>query len=240
MKCFKNKVYPSENITTINFKNVGLKAFDLILFKSVDGAGKLITSLEKAKFGESGGLFSHTGIIITTEVYSDKNMKDGELYIFESTASGRLGGNIYDINSNWFIGCQIRNFHDVLKSYTSTPGNRVAFRKVLSNPLETWDIHKLRERFAFIIGKYNGKPYVVNIMELFSALFPSLRIFRNKWETKNFIFCSELVAIVYKEFNIIKDTCNPANVVPSDFIIKDEDGDIDLNKFGDIIYLNAN
>lgn len=148
-------------------------------------------------------------------------------------------GNVYNINGQTWIGCQIRKFEDVLRTYTASPGNRVAVRELKSNPLDNMNINELREKFSFLIGRYNEKPYVVNAMQLFAAMFPTLRMFRNSWGSRHFIFCSELVAIIYKEYGIIRESCNPANVVPADFYSKDEDGDVDDSKFEEIKYLRC-
>ena len=88
--------------------------------------------------------------------------------------------------------------------------------------------------------------YEMDFISLFAAMFPSLRSLRdfrdniftklystlhnykiinnNSLSPADWQFCSELVATIYKEFDIIPNTVNPKDVVPIDFFGCDEDG----------------
>ena len=74
--------------------------------------------------------------------------------------------------------------------------------------------------------------YEVNILNLFFAMFPGLRKFKfSVYDDDRFMFCSELVGIIYREFGIIPKNANPTDIVPSDFLVKDADNMVDCKKF---------
>lgn len=236
LPCKMNKVHPIKK--GVDYKTLNIRPFDLVLFNGGDAVSSFISCLSEEALGNGAGKFSHVGMIVTREILYDKDMEEGKLYIWESTASGRLGGDVYNIHGDAWIGTQIRDFDQVMKSYDANPNSSIAIRHIVNNPIDNPnDVHQIRETMAFLLGRYNEKPYEVNMMQLFTAMFPKLRCLRLKWGKNRFIFCSELVAIIYKAVDILSSTCDPSNVVPADFVVDDIDKQVCLEKFGPIQYI---
>lgn len=214
-----------------------LRPFDLILFHGGDFVSDFIRKLQQCRLGSGGELFSHCGMIVTTEVLSHPNMVDGKLYIWESTMSGRLGSGVKNINGETWLGSQIRDFDEVMEGYDAPPDTRIAWARLKVNPLDNMPLFEIREKMAYLFGKYNHKLYEVHVANLFRAMFPRLR--RRQLFKKKFLFCSELVAIIYKKFNILPKDCDPANVVPGDFVVEDADHKVDRTKWETPVYMTV-
>lgn len=229
-----NKVTPLKQ--GVDYRTIGLRAFDLVLFSGgKSGVSGFIQCLEKWRVGE--GDFSHVGMIITSEVLPFQGLKENKLYIFESTQSGNLTDGVVNIEGHAFLGSQIRDFDLVMKGYDSNPNSSIAVRRLIDNPLDTMNINNVKIIMSYLYGRYNHKMYEVDILQLFEAMIPSLRKFRSKKMEDKFIFCSELVATIYKAYNILPSDANPSDVVPMDFVAEDEDHKVDRTKFHPVQYI---
>jgi len=233
------RIIPADNVNSLKKKlhkpgtpyhqlKAQIRPFDLILFRGSDFVSDSIRKLQKKQLGKGADTFSHAGVIVTTEVLSHPNMVPGKLYIFESTMSGKLGGGVKNINNETWLGSQIRDFDDVMETYDNHKKTAIAWLKLKSNPLDNQPLDVIREKMAYFFGKYNHILYEVNISNLFMALFPKLRFCRCGSQQKQ-LFCSEVVALLYKKFGVLPEECVPTNVVPADFIVKDEDKQVDCN-----------
>jgi len=219
----------------INYKDLILKDFDLVLFSSHDTVGSFIECLEKKQVGD--GSFSHVGMIITNKTLRFRGLEDDKLYIFESTMSGNLTDGVKNIDNKTWLGSQIRDFDSVIKAYDANPTSAIAIRRIIDNPVDTMDINEVRERMSYLYGKYNHILYTVDIPLLFFAMFPPLRKFRIKRMEDKFMFCSQLVSKIYIEFGILPKECNAADVIPMDFVAQDQDNMVDRSKFDTIQYV---
>ncbi len=234
----KKKVGPESstpNKKGVDFREVGLRDFDLVLFKGGDDVSGFIRGLERYQLGN--GDFSHVGIILTSKSLRFRNLEDNKLYIFESTMSGHLSDGVPNYTGHSYLGSQLRDFAEVLKAYDAPPHTAVAVRRIKDNPLDVMDINEVRERCSFIFGEWDHRPYQVVLWELFCAMFPSLRRFRIRVAEKQFVFCSELAAIIYKEFGIMPPNTVPSDVVPVDFVTQDQDHQVDRTKFEELQYI---
>ena len=158
-------------------------------------------------------------MIVTNDILDDPRLENGKLYIWESTMSGRLGGGVPDINGRTYLGVQLRDFDEVFKFYDQNPETRVAWCSLKNNPSLS---PNFKSSFTTVFNKYNGSFYNANIFSLLASLFPYLRPLRYLTEIKHidssWLFCSELVATVYRDLGIFPQTVNPENVVPVDFL----------------------
>ncbi len=238
MGLFKKKEGNDKNNIIIkpglNYKEIKnqIRDFDLIVFTGSDFVSKTIMSLSKYELGKDAGHYSHVGMIITKNILDHPKMEDGELYIFESTMSGKLTDGVLNIEGESFLGSQIRKFDDVVKAYDSNPDTQVRWCKLLENPLDILQINDIRLTMAELFLKYNHRLYEVNIMNLFFAMFPSLRKFKyNYYDDNRFVFCSELAGIIYRAFFVIPFEANPTDIVPADFMVTDEDKMVNCKKW---------
>lgn len=210
--------------------------FDLAFFSGSDYVSDLIKFIEYHELTDhSGGLvkpgsFSHVGMIVTTEVLQHPKMEAGKLYIFESTMGGHYGQGVYNIDGfknigSDFMGVQIRPFKEVVEKYSSC----ISLGKLADNPLnrEVIDRDALKKKFTHIVETYNGITYDANCCSLLAAIFAGMRPLSYKIEkilgTTDWLFCSELVAQVYKDMGILPIKTKPKYVVPMDFIGYEED-----------------
>jgi hypothetical protein len=94
-------------------------------------------------------------------------------------------------------------------------------------------IKKLKSDLSKTYLKYYNVNYDANLLSLFASIFPKLRIFRNKTEIMigkftnidKWIFCSQLVCLIYKEIGIIDYYVDDRNVLPVDFLGFEADKD---------------
>ncbi len=215
-----------------------MKPLDLILFRGSDFVSDTIRVLCNGRLSKTwADNYSHSGLIVTSEILDHPDIKEGVLYVLESTISGKLGQNIYNIEGKSFLGAQLRNFDELIIEYDRPNTTSIAWCQLNHNPAKNDDFDKQKElklKFTEIFNKYNGTPYDMNFMSLCCALYPSFRCFRKPVETvlgtQNWLFCSELCALVYKELNMLPATLNEKNVLPVDFINNvDEDKEIPKN-----------
>jgi hypothetical protein len=213
-----------------------IRPLDLILFRGNDFVSKSIQKLSARELGPDARKYSHCGIIVTREILDIPELEFNKLYIFESTVSGKLGGNVRNIQGRAFLGCQIRDFDAVINSYDTPADTQVRWCKLKNNPFDdaiSKDnmeyIKLIKSNLKFCYDMYNGAPYTVNLFQLFAAMIPKLRSCRPRVFMHTFLFCSELVAIIYKVIGVFNG--EPANVVPADFAVADEDRQMDHNMF---------
>lgn len=213
-----------------------IKPLDLILFKGGDFVSDLIRLIEYVDLGKnwSDG-YTHSGMIVTKELLNDDRLEEGTLYIWESTISGKLGSGVYNIDGKSFLGVQLRKFDDVIGPYDEPNNTCVSWCQLNNSP---WDDETKREelkaKFKETFEQYNGIRYDLNFFSLFSSFFNRLRPLRKVVEkilhTEKWLFCSEHVALVYKQLGILPEGVNEKNVLPVDFISGiDEDKEIPKN-----------
>ena len=204
---------------------------DVIMFRGGDFISDLIRFLEKshlrkdssAGYNIPANAFSHIGIIVTTDILNDDRLEKGKLYIWESTMSGYLTDGIYNIDGGSFLGVQLRDFDEVFRSYDADLTTRIAVAHLKNNVFKKKKFQQnLKKKFTKLFAKYDGARYDANIFSLGSSLYSNLRPIRNSVErifnTENWLFCSELVAMVFKELGFFSPNTEPKNVVPMDFL----------------------
>lgn len=215
-----------------------IKPLDLVLFKGGDFISDAIRYLQK-KTAEDRSVykidpdaFSHVGIVVTSEIIDDPLVKEGKLYLWESTMSGNLSDGVPDVNGESFLGVQLRDLDEVIKAYDRPNDTRIAFASLKKENLEkVWSedsAELLKTRMTEIFTWYNGTKYDANLYSLTSTVIPCLRRARGTVETivgsEDWLFCSELVATIYRDLDLISGLVEPKNVTPMDFIGFDLDG----------------
>jgi len=190
-----------------------MKDLDIIIFRGVDFVSKTIQRLQ-SQFLRKEKAFSHVALVISTKIVDHPNMVPDKFYIWESTMSGKLSDGVLNIDGKSFFGAQVRDLDLVVNAYKKAGGDA----SLISINLKKTPS---KRRFQKIFNKYNGANYDMNFISLLSSLYPKLRCIRGKIEkylhTDNWLFCSELCAIAYKEMKIIPNL-NTKNVVPEDFV----------------------
>lgn len=228
----KNSPPPNVKIGTL-YGNArpDLRSFDLVLFSGDDSVSDLIKYLEYKQLKKpTSGDFSHVGMIVKSDILNHPNVEPGKVYVWESTMSGRLTDGILDVEGESFLGVQLRDFDAVIAAYDLANDTRVAYAHLTDNPLDSHDPELVRGQFTKLFNDLNGTRYDLNFVDLMSALYPVLRPFRSccpcSAVSSDWLFCSEMVALVYKQMGIFPDAVNPRNVVPTDFLPGVEPGQV--------------
>lgn len=216
-----------------------ISPLDVILFSGKDPVSKFIRYLEHKRLGV--GEISHIGIVITSDLLPSLKLEPGKVYVWESTSSLNFPGLSKEapdvIRKKGVFGVQLRLLSDLVKSYEG----KIAWGRLINNP---WNQVKRKQDIIDVVEslfvKYSMRTYDYNFINLLSALYPKLRPLRKIISAIYYlrpkalsnqldpyfagIFCSELVAIVYKKLGIIPKKIDPATFVPVDVFGIDEDG----------------
>ena len=205
-----------------------LRPFDIILFSGDDFVSDFIKYAERTKMVRIAptdidpGAFSHMGMIVTSDILDHPDVLPGKLYIMESTLSGRLGYDIYDVEGKTVFGVQIRDFDEVFNAYDQPNDTRIACSKIKRNPLDIPPntVSQLKERFTSVYKKYKGCIYDLDLFDEFGTLFVGIRVVRDTFDKcldASWIFCSQLVAAVYVDMGLLPITTVAKDIVPMDF-----------------------
>jgi hypothetical protein len=240
MGIFNSKVSPviteKQGDSYDNIKSL-IRPLDLILFRGDDFVSKTIQYLSSRQLGPEAAQYSHCGLIVTKDVLNIPELEAGKLYIFESTMSGNLTDGVKNIHGHSFLGCQIRPFDEVIVGYNTSEHTQINWCKLKNNPIDHGYVVEIQNIMLDCYNSYNGIRYEYNIFNICAALFPILRFCRPTVFENKFMFCSELVATIYKRFGIFNG--RPANVVPADFMIPDADNELDSNLFECVLIVGS-
>lgn len=211
-----------------------LESFDLVMFAGPDFISDYIRYMQNkclkkestAGYKVYPGEYSHVGMIVKSDILEDENVKPGEVYLWESTMSGRLSDGVPNVQNKSYLGVQLRDFSKVVVGYDKPIETKIAVCK-LKPEFRPEITPELKQEFTQYFQRVNGTRYDINPISLWSNAWLKLRKIREITEdffgTEDFLFCSELVASVYTHFNILPKEINPKNVVPMDFLGFDVD-----------------
>ena len=218
-----------------------LQSFDLLLFRGGDFISDFIRFIERRVIRDMDpklikripikhSNYSHVGMVVKSDILNHPTIKEGEVYIWESTMSGDYADGVPNIDGVPYFGVQLRKFDEVMDAYDRPLDTAVAVAPLNgATRTRVWKEGEsvIQERFTSLFNRLNGITYDANLYSLFSAAYPCLRGRRQRieeaMETEEWLFCSELVATVYVTMGIYPVTVNPKNVIPIDFIGFDRD-----------------
>lgn len=216
---------------------------DLILFRGVDLISRVVEVAERKEIGCDR--FSHVGIIVNSEILpSIRELEPGKFYIWESTSTDKKDPVVDVEDGKHHFGVQIRPLEDAVKIYTSVEGGTVTWGQLKDNP---WNDIKKKVEIIGILDKvhadFGRRTYEANFLSLLAVVFPRLRRIRDlvdttcidsyklftSWKTDSLIgppnvpiagwlFCSELIAIIYQNLGILSKDYDARNMAPVDFI----------------------
>jgi hypothetical protein len=211
-----------------------IQTFDLILFRGGDFVSGAISRVESVTTGVDD--FTHVGIAIRAQSISELSdlWRPGNdtLYIFESTASGKLVDGVSAVtDGRGHLGAQVRDMAQVAKHYDAGATTRMAWM-----PLQDSIRAKIDPRaINAILDKYMYTAYNASCVSLAAAASPILRKIRDSWvfrkirsilyryfccgaQPNTWLFCSELCAHIYRDIGVFPDSVIPADVMPVDFL----------------------
>jgi hypothetical protein len=206
-----------------------LNPLDIILVQGTSPFSKLIQSGSSVMRGN--GQFSHCGMVINKDICPSINVPDNRLLFLESSV------NIYDetldIETGEFsLGTQIRDLRLVLKECLKN-GIGIASCPLKNNPYleaKTEDDKKIiRDAISNIHKNYfveRKSLYELNIFSLLGTIFPSVRqtrdnvdkIFSFVTENHPWMFCTEIICLIYQNIGIVEKNIDIQAYLPVDFV----------------------
>jgi len=200
-----------------------IKPFDIIFFRNTSLASYLIQFVEFMTVDDYK--WSHVGVVINTDFFPIKNGIKDELYILESTMSGKLNDGLNECENNTAkLGVQVRKLDDLVRIYNNN--GQIAWGQLnYDKDLYNDDI---KNKCIEFYNDHINDIYEICINNLFySCLNTNTKINMNWLNTKteHALFCSELITKLYKKIGILNDTINDESIAPTEFytmnIVKD-------------------
>lgn len=206
-----------------------IRPLDCIFFKGTEFVSEAIVKLERLTIGI--GEWSHIGIVVNKDIIPSLNVKDNDLYIWESTISSRSKlinkDPTLDAESDEPIfGVQVRKLNNIIKNDLKN-GVKIGWGKLKNNPIDKRDnedeacyqnrLNILRSTLQKVHKDNYHKPYTFNICRLLGAVFSCCKCMRSSCCLgENWRFCSQLVAMVYEEIGVLDKTFDPEIITPQD------------------------
>lgn len=211
----------------MEYEQIRLNAsnFDILLYRDMDPVSRVIKAAETATKG--CGMFSHAALLVRGDLVQKLYAEDfkiqakidpDEVYVFESTLSGRWNDGVLNIEDKTHFGVQVRSLKEQLKCETRTifwcPLKATWQQRLATDDSETAILNCLK--------KYNKVGYNYHIGDLLLALLPVGT--GERWKEaylhtdEGLMFCSELVAACLQRVGVIDKTVRAANVLPVDFL----------------------
>lgn len=200
------------------------ESLDCIFFSSDSLVSGLINFVQKNALvlQIDQQIYSHVGLILKTDILSPEiiqrfKLQEDHLYLWESTMSGPLNDNIPNVQGQSFLGVQLRDFEQIRHYYQQHPENKIAYGKLKIKI----DPSEYRTKLSQLFEQYNGRRYDANIVSLASTVFDWCRCCRPSAEvlTEDWLFCSELVSLIYQACGIIDTSINVKNMTPMDLTL---------------------
>lgn len=210
-----------------------LVPLDLILIQGITPFSRLIEGGSELLRGN--GQFSHCGLVINKDLCSDVNFQDEKTLLFMEV-SVSIGEKAKNLETGRFsFGAQVRVLEDVLVEFLDS-GAGIAVCHLKHNPYteakKSGDVKKIdfiRKTMNDIYMAYfihDQSVYELNIFALLGTIFPSVRSIRDDLEKRTefireehpWLFCSELVCIIYKDLGLLDNDIDAQAYLPVDFI----------------------
>lgn len=218
-----------------------MQTFDLLLFRGSDIISQAISIAMKAEDGTNAPDFTHVGCVFLGKdllpilrVEEQNWLRKDQVYVYESTLSGKFTDGVTDITNQSRFGVQLRLLDEVVQNYDISERSRLAWAPLRKELRDTINVKKMA-RVEY--EKYKGLQYDASIIDLAAAvnisgartirdnsLFSWVRDFcccccyRLENKPSDWQFCSELVANIYKDLGIIPDNVIASNVIPTDLL----------------------
>ena len=180
----------------------------IVMMKGGDIISKSITCFEVCKKHQPHNIYSHVGLLFFKKEVDN-------FVVLESTLSGALNDNIYDIYHKTKFGVQLRFWNEIKNKYIKED-KLLVIAEILC---------PLTFNFKEIINRYIGHKYdLINVL----MLPTHIEYDNNKY------FCSELVYDVLNEIECLTIKINSKKITPSKLI----DLLIENNIIKDFIYIS--
>jgi hypothetical protein len=203
-----------------------IKPLDVIVVRGTSLFARLIAYTEATKLKcNLEDTYSHAGIVISRDIVDDPALEWGKLYLWESCLTHQTM-SVHHPNKK-FLGSQVRPLLEVIHTYLSKSGGKVGWLSYQDPTIKPPFTRDFQVEFTKIFKKYNNIGYDYNPLSLCAAVFKSLRPVAYATQilthSEKLMFCSELVARVLIDCNLISHRINPSCVLPQDFLGFDDE-----------------
>lgn len=194
--------------------------------------------LEGSAYLRGNGEFSHCGIIVNRDLCPRIKTESDDLLLMEVTVSTADHTKSIETGQS-SIGGQVRSLRDVLMEY-SEKGMRIALGRLKNNPyisgvndgVDGADGCDVRSVLCDVYNDYicdDKSVYEPNILALLGTVIPGVRMLRDEVdrlfsdvrEKCPWLFCSELICIIYCNLGLLPNDIDKQAYLPVDFIIPD-------------------
>lgn len=196
-----------------------IKPLDIIAFRCPDMWSDAVfcTQAHRDCHKNRNGIYTHIGIVVSRSILYEPEMENDKLYLLESAAGG---DNVLNIHGKRTSGVQIKDLDKVIEAYDKPNNCLLAWCPLLDDRI--WCEPDTLDKVSGLYAEVKNMAWDANPWSLCSALYPCLRPCRPCVEstlgTEDWLFCSELVAVIYKELGILPSHIEPKDVVPDDLI----------------------
>ncbi len=213
-----------------------LVPLDLILIQGTAAFSKLIE--KGSKIIRGSGQFTHCGLVINKKICpnikSKYAIKEEELLFMEVTVS--IINEVPNIETGGVsLGAQVRILSDVLEELLEQ-GAGIAVAHLKENPYtqaaarnDNFKIEQICHIISMNYEKYvtgNNSIYDLNLFSLLGTIFPSVRGLRDKIDDITsfiqdkypWLFCSELICIIYRDLGLLDKNIDVQAYLPVDFV----------------------
>ena len=203
-----------------------LETLDMILFRGWDWVSRGMIRVESQALGPEGGYYSHCALVVKGSDFPTGSAfrNDDKLYAFECTDPKE--DSVRNVSGKKFSGVQLRDLDAVVENYDRAPKAEMAWMRMRDEVRPDVDPQQLEA----IVNAYVDRRFQWNPLYLFGALYETIRPlrsrFRRRWMTDK-LFCSQLTALVLRDFGLLADDVDPLNVIPTDFRSKDQSQTLD-------------
>jgi hypothetical protein len=192
-----------------------IKPYDMILFKDDSFISTLISKFQKMALGN--GDFTHSAIILNGKILGFNDNPD-KLYLWECVLSGQFTDGITDIYGKEIFAVQLRDFDKVIEKYIKNSSNNKFVCWMQLN--KKYNFNRMKEKTIKLYKETLYKPFDLELLNMASVLHPNFQRITPVTTTK--FYCSQFVAYILQQVNLIPEEINTAKIAPVDFVYCDK------------------
>lgn len=204
-----------------------INPLDVILFKGSSFFANVVGKAEK--IGLHNDSWTHAAIVVTPELIPIKNVSPNTRCVWETFMFASDEVETCEVPQA-INGVQVRELADVIDTCDVNNKTRIGWCKLMNNPCvkkegEDYETYKkrmddVRKTLTTIYYKFNNiTSYELNLFRSLGSILPIFKIFNGKPDDANRkFFCSEFVAYIFQQLNLLQKNVDPAHIAPVEFI----------------------
>lgn len=193
-----------------------LETLDMILFRGWDWVSRGMLRIESQALGSETARYSHCALVLQGSDFpiGSPFRDDRKLYTFECTDQNE--DKVRNVSGENFTGVQLRDLDAVVENYDLSTNTELAWMRMRDEVRPNVDPESLQR----IVEQYIDRRFQWNPIYMFGALYETFRPlrdrYRRRWKSER-LLCSELSALVLRDFGVLPQDVDPLDVIPTDF-----------------------